>query len=86
MPQNYKKWLLALSLASSCGLFVQASGSFQLHDPGREAIVDYEKYGVFIGTGTGQYRYYIRDRMGLADAVGEGDISERGSPQARSGL
>src|SRR4029077_1766793 len=35
-------------------------------------IVDYEKYGVFTGTGTSQYRYVIRDREGLSRAVGEG--------------
>jgi len=51
---------------------LSASTSFQLHDPGRETRVAYDRYGVFIGTGTHQYRYYINDRDGLANAVGEG--------------
>jgi beta-glucuronidase len=35
-------------------------------------VVDYEKYGQFTATGTARYRYLIRNREGLAKAVGEG--------------
>src|SRR5690349_12297491 len=49
-----------------------ASESFKLNDPGLEKIVDYDKYGSFSGVGTSNYRYYIKDREGLARAVGEG--------------
>ena len=46
--------------------------SFDLFDPGKEEIVDYEKYGRFINVGTEKYRYIITDKKGLAEAVGEG--------------
>jgi beta-glucuronidase len=45
---------------------------FSLFDPGTEAIVRYDHYGVFTGVGSAQYQYLIRDRDGLAAAVGEG--------------
>ncbi|MBI3315595.1 MAG: hypothetical protein HYZ87_01285 [Candidatus Omnitrophica bacterium] len=46
---------------------------FKLYDPGlEEDIVDYEKYGSFEGKGTDHYAYRIKDRKGLAAAVGEG--------------
>jgi beta-glucuronidase len=51
---------------------MKAFAVFPLSDPGQETIVDYEKYGVFTGTGTAQYHYAIRDREGLSGAVGEG--------------
>jgi len=72
MLENYKKWIMVSCLAVPGAFFAQSGHSFQLHDPGREAIVDYGKYGVFAGTGTADYRYYIKDREGLAEAVGEG--------------
>ena len=43
-----------------------------LFDPGTEEIVDYAKYGGFKGLGTENYKYEIKDRQGLAAAVGEG--------------
>jgi beta-glucuronidase len=43
-----------------------------LNSPGTEAIVNYEKYGEFIGRGTQDYRYRITDQEGLSQAVGEG--------------
>lgn len=43
-----------------------------LFDPGTEEVVDYAKYGEFKGTGTANYKYEIKDRKGLAAAVGEG--------------
>ena len=46
--------------------------TFTLFDPGQENVVDYDKYGEFTNVGTAQYRYLIRDREGLAKAVGEG--------------
>lgn len=46
--------------------------AFRLYDPGTEEVVDYEKYGTFIGVGTDQYQYKVTNRKGLAAAVGEG--------------
>ncbi len=45
---------------------------FKLFDPGTETLVDYDKYGTFVGVGTEQYQYKITNRKGLAAAVGEG--------------
>ncbi len=45
---------------------------FTLLDPGKERIVDYEKYGEFEKVGTPDYKYKITDRKGLAAAIGEG--------------
>ncbi len=45
---------------------------FPLSDPGKEKIVDYPKYGTLTEVGTSRYKYLIRDRNGLATAVGEG--------------
>jgi len=57
-----------------CFLVISFSSvfSFTLHNPGKEDIVDYEKYGQFINTDTARYRYVIVDKKGLSDAVGEG--------------
>ena len=44
----------------------------KLHVKGKEDIVDYEKYGQFIGVGAKDYRYQINSPQGLAAAVGEG--------------
>jgi len=43
-----------------------------LFEPGSEEIVDYAKYGEFNGIGTESYKYIIKNRQGLAKAVGEG--------------
>ncbi len=45
---------------------------FGLYDYGTEEIVDYERYGKFVGVGTKNYKYIIKDQEGLAKAVGEG--------------
>lgn len=45
---------------------------FKLYDAGTEDVVDYEKYGQFIGVGTDKYQYKVTDRKGLSAAVGEG--------------
>ncbi len=44
----------------------------ELHDPGKEDVVDYEKYGEFTKTGTAEYKYIVKDQEGLSAAVGEG--------------
>jgi beta-glucuronidase len=44
----------------------------QLNDPGREEIVDYSKYGEFVGLGTKDYKYAIKIQDGLSEAAGEG--------------
>lgn len=43
-----------------------------LNDPGKEAVVDYAKYGEFTGVGTENFKYVIKDQEGLSVAVGEG--------------
>ncbi|MGE5280294.1 MAG: glycoside hydrolase family 2 TIM barrel-domain containing protein [Deltaproteobacteria bacterium] len=43
-----------------------------LYDPGKEEIIDYEKYGVFDGIGTKDYKYTVKDQEGLSEAAGEG--------------
>lgn len=43
-----------------------------LHDKGSEFPVDYSKYGSFSGVGTADYKYVIKDVLGLAKATGEG--------------
>ncbi len=60
----------ALILMGSLPL--KAAEEFTLNDPGVERIVTYEKYGEFSHLGTPDYHYYIKDREGLARAVGEG--------------
>jgi tetratricopeptide (TPR) repeat protein len=42
-----------------------------LYDPGKEFIVNYEKYGEFKGAGSKEYRYIVKDQEGLSQAVGE---------------
>ncbi|MFA4908202.1 MAG: glycoside hydrolase family 2 TIM barrel-domain containing protein [Candidatus Omnitrophota bacterium] len=44
----------------------------ELYDPGKEDVVDYEKYGEFTKTGTAEYKYIVKDQEGLSAAVGEG--------------
>jgi beta-glucuronidase len=43
-----------------------------LYDAGKEAVVDYNKYGKFSGIGSKDYKYGITDQEGLIQAVGEG--------------
>jgi len=50
----------------------QLATKIVLHDPGREGIVNYEKYGEFKNSGTKDYQYVITDQAGLIAAVGEG--------------
>lgn len=45
---------------------------FELRSPGTETVVDYKKYGRFMGSGTKDYRYSITDEAGLKAAAGEG--------------
>lgn len=45
---------------------------FELHDPGKEEIVNYAAYGHFEGVGTKTYKYVIDDQELLSEAVGEG--------------
>ncbi|MCU0651466.1 MAG: hypothetical protein MUC39_00780 [Candidatus Omnitrophica bacterium] len=50
----------------------QLSTKIVLYDPGKEDIVNYEKYGEFQNVGTKDYKYAINDQEGLSAAVGEG--------------
>lgn len=43
-----------------------------LNDPGKEEIINYGKYGEFTGIGTDDYKYAVKDQVGLSDAAGEG--------------
>lgn len=43
-----------------------------LYDAGKEEVVDYAKYGEFVGVGTKNYKYIIKSQEGLSEAVGEG--------------
>ena len=43
-----------------------------LYDPGKEEFVNYKRYGKFLNVGTKDYRYQIKDQVGLSEAVGEG--------------
>lgn len=43
-----------------------------LYDVGKEDVVDYAKYGDFVGVGTKNYKYIIKSQEGLSEAVGEG--------------
>jgi len=43
-----------------------------LYDPGKEDVVNYEKYGEFQNVGTKDYKYVIKDQEGLSAALGEG--------------
>jgi beta-glucuronidase len=46
--------------------------TFEITDPGTEKIINYKKYGQFVGLTRGDYQYKITDRKGLAEAAGEG--------------
>ena len=43
-----------------------------LNDPGKEKVVNYEKYGEFTKVGTKDYKYNVKDQESLMQAVGEG--------------
>lgn len=45
---------------------------FKLEVPGSDTVVDYRIYGEFKDLGTFDYKYIIKDRVGLARAVGQG--------------
>ncbi|HOW35270.1 MAG TPA: glycoside hydrolase family 2 TIM barrel-domain containing protein [Candidatus Omnitrophota bacterium] len=51
----------------------------QLHFKGKEDVVDYAKYGRFIGAGTKEYHYEATDPKGLSEAIGEGIYPNTGS-------
>jgi hypothetical protein len=50
-----------------------------LYDPGKEALVDYTKYGEFKNIGTKDYQYVVKDQEALSAAVGEGIYPNTGS-------
>lgn len=51
----------------------------KLAAPGTETVIDYRKYGEFIGVGSEQYEYKINDPKGLSGAVGEGIYPNTGA-------
>jgi hypothetical protein len=75
MKSGFSKVLFLFCMTALAGVLCAAAKGeplFQLHDPGSEKVVDYTRYGEFTHVGAPQYRYLIRDRAGLAKAVGEG--------------
>ncbi len=64
--------VLVLLAAGKIFLFKGEKKAFRLYAPGTEEIVNYRKYGEFIGVGTKDYAYKIIDQRGLVKAVGEG--------------
>ncbi|MFN3550970.1 MAG: glycoside hydrolase family 2 TIM barrel-domain containing protein [Endomicrobiia bacterium] len=70
MFKKYKKVLFTTIFISTT--FFCFALSFQLYDYGTEEVVDYQKYGQFVSTGTRYFKYIIKDKKGLAKAVGEG--------------
>ncbi len=61
-----------------------------LYDPGKEGIINYEKYGEFKNAGTKDYQYIIKDQEGLTAAAGEGiypnTTSVRWDPEFKKAL
>ncbi|MCB4756083.1 MAG: hypothetical protein LHV69_03470 [Elusimicrobia bacterium] len=60
-----------------CGAFSFAGAQqqkpfFPIKDAGTEFPVKYENYGSFVGRGTKDYKYKLKDKEGLARAVGAG--------------
>lgn len=45
---------------------------FPLAFPGKEFLVDYSKYGEFVGEGTSNFKYVIKNSVALKKAAGEG--------------
>ena len=56
-------------IAEKCGHELKTN--IVLNDPGKEEIVDYAAYGEFVGVGTKDYKYVVKDQEKLSDAVGE---------------
>ncbi|NTV29711.1 MAG: hypothetical protein HGA80_06500, partial [Candidatus Omnitrophica bacterium] len=50
----------------------------QLAMPSKDPVVDYNKYGKFVGVGTADYRYEMGNPARLAEAVGEGIFPNTG--------
>jgi len=50
----------------------QLATKIVLYEPGKEDVVDYEKYGEFKNIGTKDYQYLVKDQEALSAAVGEG--------------
>jgi beta-glucuronidase len=71
-------WEKGLPLDVAAELRRHAHPAFQLADPGRERIIDYERYGVFQNFGTAKYRYDVKDWEGIAAAAGEGVYPNEG--------
>jgi hypothetical protein len=85
-PALINAFLWSLTLATTSSLFLDCSTTkpkldekglpiplFQLTYAGNQYLVDYEKFGEFVGRGTENYRYEIHDHLGLQRAVGEGN-------------
>ena len=62
--------LVAAWLGPICLTFAEAE-SFSVSDSGTEEIVDFDKYGEFQGLKTPEFQYVIKDKKGLAAAMGK---------------
>ncbi len=67
----FRVMLLMALLGPACRSIAEAK-SFSLSDSGTEKIIDFEKYGEFQGLKTPNFHYTIRDKKGLAAAMGLG--------------
>jgi len=64
--------LLGILFLALSGAWAAGSRPFTLAEPGPTGLVDYAKYGKFYGMGTADYKYVVKDPVGLAQASGEG--------------
>lgn len=51
----------------------------KLSFPGKDKVINYKKYGEFVGVGTRDYVYQVKDPKGLSEAVGEGIYPNTGA-------
>ncbi len=68
----FMSFCLVINLANNTEARESEMYKIKLYAPGTEDIVDYEKYGEFKDVGTKNYKYVIKDKKGLSQAVGEG--------------
>ncbi|MCK4533598.1 hypothetical protein KAU39_07390, partial [bacterium] len=72
--QKIVRQIVSMFVFCSCLVSIaRAKPDFTLFDSGSEIVVDYARYGTFEGIGSdNKYKYVIKDKKGLAGAVGEG--------------
>ncbi len=68
----FMSFCLIINLTGNIQAQENNAHKIKLYAPGTEEVVDYDKYGEFKGVGTENYKYIIKDKKGLSQAVGEG--------------